>query len=258
MPPATRTPPESQPRQVPPEQALPAPEIGASAAIGAGLAVGALATLAGTAAGVAAVSPVLPILKVGQETVEKLVEALRQFFVLSRARQERYLVTRFRGRLPQQDILDVIAEESGREAEFERRVLARVRRDGTKALYLPEEKRAERMKALVRRERRYARQRSEAMAVRALAALDRAALRIESPAGAEWHLDPNVKAHTPGCVIMAGHVLPWEIIDTYYPPLHAGCACSLRAPTPGKRVMTVTAARLLVARARTAEEAHGH
>lgn len=174
----------------------------------------------------AATAPVVPALKLGQESLEKVLEALRAFFVVARARQERWVLAQARGRLPQQDVLEVIAEESARQAEFERRVVERVRRDASKALLLPEEKRADALRALLRREQVYARQRAEAMAVRALSAVDRVVLRAESPQGAFWRLGVR-QTHTPDCVAMAGRFWPWPVLDEFHPPVHAGCGCSL-------------------------------
>lgn len=221
--------PPPRPRRVPPAQALPEPQIGAAQALGAGAAAGTLTALAGTAAGVAATAPAAPLLKLHQESVEKIIEALRTFFVVARARQQRWLLDRFRARLPQDDILTLVAEETARQAEFERRVIARVRRDSTVAFRLPEKERRKKLDGLIRREQVYARQRSEAMAVRSLAALDRAVLRRESPGGAYWRLDPNLRNHTPDCVAMAGKAWPWVVLDDFHPPTHSGCGCALHA-----------------------------
>lgn len=139
-----------------------------------------------------------------------------------------------RGRLPQQDILDVIAEETARGAEFRRRVLDRVRRDAARALHLPDGKREKAIEGLLNREKVYARQRSEAMAVRAFSAVDRQVLRgLPAPpggyAGAFWKLDPTVSQHTPDCVAMGGRFWPWEALAVLCPPTHPGCRCSLKS-----------------------------
>jgi hypothetical protein len=209
--------------------------VGASQAIGAGAAAGAIGTAAGTAAGVAATAPALPLLKATTESIEKILEALTRFFVLMRAREDAWLLRTMRGRAPQEDILGLIAEENARAAEFQRRVLARVRRDAARALNLPEEKQEAAVEALLRREQTYARQRSEAMAVRALAALDRTVLRKLPPppggewAGAFWKLDPTVNQHTADCIAMGGRFWPWEALAVLFPPTHPGCRCSLHS-----------------------------
>lgn len=223
--------PTSTPRQrrVPPEQALPVPEIGASQAIGAGAAGVAVGTGAGAAAGVKATAPAVAVLKGGQESVEAVLEALRAFFVLNRARQERWIAGEARARLPQQDLLDLIADENAREAEFERKVRDRVRVGATKALALDTE--AERRTALAKvlaREKLYARQRSEAMAVRALSTLDRVVLQAESPEGAFWEFVEDDRT-TPDCRMMGGKFWPWRVLLVFHPPTHGGCRCKLHA-----------------------------
>jgi hypothetical protein len=222
------SPSRTEPR-VPPERALPQPEVGASAVAGGAAAAGSIGAAAGAAAGVAATAPVVPLLKLGQETLEKLLEALTRFFLVSRARQESWLLGKARGRLPQQDILDLIAEENARQAAFERKARARVKADGARALQLPPEEREAALRGLMRRERTYARYRSEAMAVRALSALDRAVLRRESPQGAFWKLNPDLKSHTADCLAMAGKFWPWEVLTDFHPPTHSGCGCSLHS-----------------------------
>jgi hypothetical protein len=130
----------------------------------------------------------------------------------------------------QEDVLKVIADETDRQAEFERKVRQRVTRDVGRILGGPgteKEQRAQLVKVLSR-ERRYARQRSVAQAVRAFAALDRTVLKRESPSGAFWWLGV-AKTHTPDCVAMAGKFWPWAALDVFHPPTHAGCRCSLHS-----------------------------
>lgn len=256
---------ETQPRRVPPEQALPEPAIGASSAIGWGAGGVALGTSVGAISGAAITKPGLPLLKAGQESVEAILEALARFFVLQRARNDAWLLRAGRTRLragvfSEQDILALIAEESTRQGNFERKVLERVRRDAMRAQTLPVEKREPAVRALLRREQTYARQRSEAMAIRAIASLDRTVLRVDSPAGVGWDLG-KAHEHTVGCQILAGHVFPWPALDrsgVFPPAFHAGCRCLLRVRRKGERVLKVGAALALIERARKAEEAHGH
>ena len=219
----------------PRSQPLPQPQVGASPAATVNpVAVYGVGALAGTAAGLATVAPALPLVKVQKETVDGILAAFSVFFARSRARQDDFIVRRFRGRLPQQDILDVIANETARQGEFERRVSLRVKRDAQKALSLPTKReRDEALSRLIQRERHYARYRAEAMAVRAFSALDRVVLRKESPLGALWKLDPNVKEHTPDCVAMGGKVWPWAVLDLFHPPTHTGCRCSLHKVPDG-------------------------
>lgn len=135
-----------------------------------------------------------------------------------------------RGDAPgQQEILDVIADENAREAQFEARVIQRVTRDAQSIVQLPERQRGPAIQRLLDRERRYARQRSQAMAMRALGALDVAVLRGESPTGAFWRLG-NTREHTPDCLYMARYRFwPWEALRVLNPPTHTGCKCSLHS-----------------------------
>lgn len=202
----------------------------------------------------------MPPIKAGQESVEKILEALAVWFVLARARMDAWIVEQGkRQALPQQDILDLIATETAYGAEFERKVRERVSRDAAKALNLPAPERGAAVEKMLRRERTYARQRSEAMAVRALSAIDRVALRRESPDGAYWKLDPDVKQHTPDCVAMGGRLWPWPVLDGFHPPTHHGCRCSLHAVSYAKakgwvgktaRVLDLETARRKAAAAR--------
>ena len=221
----------------PRSQPLPQPQVGASPEGVSPAAVYAVGALAGTAAGLSTVAPALPLVKVQKETVDGILAAFQTFFARSRARQDDFVVRRFRKRLPQQDILDVIGDETARQGEFERRVLLRVKRDAQKALSLPTKRdREQAVSRLIQRERTYARYRAEAMAVRAFSALDRVVLRQESPLGALWKLDPNVKEHTPDCIAMGGKVWPWSVLDLFHPPTHTGCRCSLHKVPEGASV----------------------
>lgn len=192
----------------------------------------AAATISAAAAGVAGTLPaavgLLLGVKAGQEGVEKLLELLRGFFVLSRSREEEWaagVLRRVRG-ANQRDVMGVLADEAARRAEFERRVTARVRRDASRVLGLPERERGAELAKLLVREQRYAESRAQAMGERVLAAADRIVLRVESPQGAFWRLGVADK-HTRDCLAMAGHFWPWEVLDVFHPPTHAGCVCSL-------------------------------
>lgn len=220
------------PRQVPPAQATPEPPIGvAQAAAG-----GAAAAVAGTAAaglGLAAAVKGFnflysagPLVAVGQ-LLDEILERMTLFNFRIRAAEDAYIVRTYRPRIGQQATLDLIAEENARRAEFDRGVLARVRRDAGKALALPTPgERVDALQRLFDREGRYATQRSEAMRVRADALADRVVLREVSPVGAYWRLGEAEK-HTPDCLAMAGRVWPWVVLDAFHPPTHTGCKCSL-------------------------------
>lgn len=215
----------------PPEEALPEPGIGVSQAVGASAAGATVTTVAGSAAGAAGTAPAVPLLKLAQETVEEIVDALTSFRVVAAAREDEWILRKLR-RLPgitQQDILDVIADERARRAEFDQAVLGRVRRDAQRAFELPDKgARKSALEALVRRERRYAGQRSRAVAERSLALADRVVLQRESPQGAYWDFVEDERV-TPDCRAMGGRVWPWPVLLRFHPPTHTGCRCKLRS-----------------------------
>lgn len=118
----------------------------------------------------------------------------------TRAWLERRLPVAARGLAPN-DVQQVIADEEVRDQAFAEKQAERMTSDLTAALAIPDPReREQRVQMILAREQRYARMRSEAMAARAFAAVDRLVLRTESPQGAFWRLDPNVKEHTAGCV----------------------------------------------------------
>jgi hypothetical protein len=156
-----------------------------------------------------------------------LAKAMWEYLQLLRFRMDDWVRRKVTGVLPQQAALDLIAEEAERQTEFERRVMERVARDEVRIAALPEEERKAAIGKAVQRERVFARYRAEAMAVRAIAAIDRMVLQTESPTGAFWKLDPEVFRHTPDCVAMGGSFWPWEVLADFHPPTHSGCRCGL-------------------------------
>lgn len=130
---------------------------------------------------------------------------------------------------PAGDIQRVIDAETDREAEFRRRSEARVRLGMRLALNAPDASvRAAAVEAVVRREQRYARQRAIASGERLFSAVEREALRRDSPRGAFWELGPTAE-HTPDCLAMAGKFWPWPVLDRLHIPMHVGCRCRLRS-----------------------------
>lgn len=157
-----------------------------------------------------------------------MLSSLDSYFASARAREDAWALRVLQQRgASQADVLAVIADENARRAEFERKVRQRVRRDVTKALSLgtPAERQGA-VLAVLGREENYAAQRSVAMAERSLALADRLVLRRESPQGAWWALG-EAEQHTADCLAMAGHFWPWDVLDSFHPPTHAGCRCSL-------------------------------
>lgn len=114
------------------------------------------------------------------------------------------------------------------EAEFQRKMRARLERDIPRALTIADPaKRGERLDAIRRREAHYTRLRERAMTERAIAHSERVLLREASPEGALWRLGDNVDKHTLDCIAMANKFWPWEVLDKVHPQLHNGCQCKL-------------------------------
>ena len=123
----------------------------------------------------------------------------------------------------------------------------------------------EALDAIARREQTYARQRSEAMALRFLNALDRHVLQQDSPLGAFWKRNRAVLKPFPDSLVMDGHFVPWSVLADFHPPTHPLDHCTLhsRAEALAKgwlrpeNDLTEDQARALVARARAANASAG-
>lgn len=134
------------------------------------------------------------------------------------------------GKTNAQDIAELVAEEERRGQSFAENVVKRVTADLQTALAIPDAaKRSAAVQGILTRERTYAGQRSEAMAARAFAGLERIEVRHDSPQGAYWKLDPNVKEHTAGCLVMGAKFWPWAVLDRVHPPRHPACPCRLKS-----------------------------
>lgn len=224
----------------------------------------------GIAAGLtvsAAVPAVAAILAGGAAaTTESVVKAFTVFLILSRDSNEDWVRRRI-NEVPdvtQQQALEIIGDENLKQREYAEKVIARIKRDAPKvdAASTPE-KRKEALGRLVNRERVYARQRAESMAIRTAASLDRVVLQAESPFGAFWVLDENARSHTPDCVAMAGRFWPWEVLLSFHPPTHPGCRCHLASEKAaikngwlraGHKYMDLKAAKTLAAKAQLLAE----
>jgi hypothetical protein len=135
-----------------------------------------------------------------------------------------------RARLPQQQALDLQADEAMREVAFAKASRDRVTERMSKAAHIEDAaKRMEAVRAILSLERHYAALRSQAVAVRANALENFTTVRAESPEGALWMLNPLVKNHTADCLALQGRFLPWSVLDDpkVRPPRHFGCRCYL-------------------------------
>jgi len=162
-----------------------------------------------------------------------IVAALVAFLSRMRTRDQTWLQTELAkrataGKASAEDIADVIAGESQRSQQFAEGVVRRVTADLGTALAIPDPRRRDAaVQGILAREQNYSRMRSEAMAARAFAALDRVEVRHDSPQGAFWKLDPTVAEHTAGCLVMGNKFWPWAVLDRVHPPRHPGCPCRL-------------------------------
>lgn len=159
-----------------------------------------------------------------------ILTALVAFLVAVRRRDQRWLLSELARRATPDDVQAVLREEEQRAEAFAEGSARRVATDLAQALALPDRQlREQAVRQIMDRERRFAVMRSEAMAARAIATVGRVSLKRESPQGAFWWLDPTVREHTAGCLIMGGRFWPWVVLDRVHPPRHPGCPCRLRS-----------------------------
>lgn len=212
----------------------PATEQPSTAKTAAEVAAAAAAARAARAAGDQSV-PNLPSAAARTAAAAAIISALGAFLMRRRARAREWLTVELskravaKGKAQGDDVIaGLIDLEQQREEAFAQKAALRMARDLPLALAIPDAAQREAAVAgLLRREQTYARQRSESMAARAFAAIDRVVLKGQSPQGAFWRLDPNVSEHTAGCLLMGGKFWPWKVLDRIHPPRHNGCPCRL-------------------------------
>lgn len=177
----------------------------------------------------------LPAATARAAAASAIIAALGAFLARRRARAREWLTVELskravaKGQALGDDVIAGLIElEQQREEAFAQNSAIRMARDLPVALGIPDDAlREQAVAGLLRREQTYARQRAEAMAVRAFAAVDRVVLKGQSPQGAFWRLDPGVAEHTAGCLLMGGKFWPWRVLDRVHPPRHGGCPCRL-------------------------------
>jgi hypothetical protein len=198
-----------------------AAEIGAAGGAVPPIVVGAGATAATAASAATAATAVKTLTMTIMAAFVSYLSALRQ-------QHQDWLATQ----LPKlagtaDDLQIVMADEMRREQEFAKASADRVAHRLPAALAIAdpvERKRA--IEKILADEERYAAQRAEAMAARTLSALQRVVLKRTSPQGAFWKLGDAHK-HTEGCLVMANHFWPWEVLNRVHPPRHYGCTGQL-------------------------------
>lgn len=153
--------------------------------------------------------------------------------------------------------LAALAEhERRRERTFQRRQLARVRRDLPRVMAITNERvRRRRLEGLVGRERHYTRLRLDAIAGRAAGVANSLNVEAASPQGCVWQLG-RTQNHTAGCLLLHGHALTWRELRAagFIPPLHLHCDCGLHvlpdgapAPSPARTIVLIAEAKRLEA-----------
>lgn len=167
-----------------------------------------------------------------QEATKAIVDAFGSAFELRADELEDYVRSALAISFPEEEGGERVERVVNREAEFERefvrKKLERLRRDLPVALALANpQQRAEAVRRILARERRYDNMRQEATVNRAHARLELEHLRELSPQGAYWHMSPYVREHTLDCIAMGDKFWPWDVLDSIHPPLHHGCACTL-------------------------------
>lgn len=115
--------------------------------------------------------------------------------------------------LPEAERWRLIDVELQAERAYAAAVRERLDRDLPPALALEPDARAEAVRRILARERRVQEQREAAIVARLEGAANHHAVKVASPEGAYWRLNPKTKAHT------IDAVMPWSVLDG--PPLTA-------------------------------------
>jgi hypothetical protein len=199
----------------------------AARAFAQGAAAAAAGQTAGGAAG-AATALAATVARASGRIVAQFLQWLAAFGLLTSDALRQLLSQRTRDERFIRELLDAEAE---RQREFDRKTAERLTVRLPKALAIPDpDRRARRVDALMRQERRYAVARLEAASVRVTKALEHRDLKRLSPQGAWWELG-QAEEHTAGCLFMSGagrgRFWPWEVLDRVHPPRHLGCTSRL-------------------------------
>lgn len=149
------------------------------------------------------------------------------FLARMREQHRQWLLTNLGAPGRTNDVDQVVAQEMQLEDTFAKASSERVAAGLEVAMKIKDpEQRSAAIQQVLADEERYSRQRDEAMAARAQAAMTRMLLRTDSPLGSFWRLG-TAQHHTPGCRFMAGKFWPWAVLDRVHPPRHYGCTSTL-------------------------------
>jgi hypothetical protein len=190
---------------------LPLPAVATAAAAATGRKVG---QQVGQAAGQAAAS---------------ILMGFAAFLASERDKHRQWVLTNLGAAGRTNDVEQVLAQEMQLEDAFAKASSERVSAGIEKAMQITDPaQRSAAISQVLADEERYSRQRDEAMAARAQAAMTRLGLRSTSPSGAFWKLG-TAQHHTPGCRFMSEKFWPWAVLDRVHPPRHYGCTSSLHS-----------------------------
>lgn len=130
-------------------------------------------------------------------------------------------------RLPAERRQEVVDAELAAERAYAAKARARMDRDVPTALRITDPVERERaLDRILERERRYLAMRERAIAERATGRADAAMVRVLSPTGAFWRINPALD-NCAWCRAMAGKAWNWDVLGRVTPPAHLNCACTL-------------------------------
>jgi hypothetical protein len=197
--------------------------------------VAAAAAAAAAAALAAQAAPKPPVARAVAAAVKTILAALDALFRRRRVEMIEYVESFVREQMPEAPesrVKQLVENERRMELEFQRKARLRLEAELPRAFREPDPvKRAERVTTILEREKRYLRQREQAAAQRAVAALEADLLEQASPEGAYWKLSPLVANHCLKCLAVGNQFWPWEVLRQpwMHIPQHGNCACRLES-----------------------------
>jgi len=186
-----------------------------------GIIVGATSPAAAAGAGLAASA------NAQGDAVASAVTAVSSMLQAIDLRRRRTLANHVAIHFPETDVDAAFREEARREVVFRKRSEQRTRIGMKLAMKASDPSaRTAAISQVMKREQRFAEQRTLASGARVLAAAELQTMRVLSPMGAYWSLGLR-QQHTPDCIAMNGRFWPWVVLEKVHPLLHVGCGCFL-------------------------------